>query len=456
MHVFDFDAVGDGQVGIAEVEDAFDARARHAVGNGLGGGCRRGYDGYVDFILVKKGFHFVYVADEPALYGDARVTVEHARKAEALIEEHLVAYQRLADIARADYNALLDGVKADSFANALIQLFDIIAVALLSAGREMPKVVAHLRGRDAHLFGYLLAGNLYHAVIKVFVKIAAVPRQAFNQFVRKFFTHKLIIPYCAVMWYNIFMDNLKIYNEIVAEWRRAGLNTVEALDFKLRDFKVMFAYHSGRIENSEINYHDTREIFDRSRVSSFTGDPRTLFQQQNQKDCYEFLKAKIIKKEPLTARLVKEMHFQLCKGTYDDYRFNVKGERPGEYKKHDYVTGVLEVGEPPENVESAVASLLKEVKAAAAKDAFTAACYLHAVFENIHPFADGNGRAGRTAMNYYLMINDHPPVIVREEDRKEYYKALEAFDANEDLSPLKEFLRAACIITWDRREDRFR
>jgi len=241
------------------------------------------------------------------------------------------------------------------------------------------------------------------------------------------------------------------YNKITAGWRAAKIDSVEALDLYLDSFKVLFAYHSGKIENPEINYHDTREIFDKSRVSAFTGNPRTLFEQQNQKDCYEFLKPKIIAKEALTAELVKQMHNELCKGTYDDFRFNVRGERPGEYKKHDYVTGIHEVGEPPENVAAEMSLLLDEVKNADAKDALTAACYFHAAFENIHPFADGNGRTGRTAMNYYLMINNHPPINIKEEDRKEYFTALEAYDTHEDLRPLENFMRSACVKTWERK-----
>ena len=48
--------------------------------------------------------------------------------------------------------------------------------------------------------------------------------------------------------------------------------------------------------------------------------------------------------------------------------------------------------------------------------------------ENIHPFADGNGRAGRLAMNYFLVTHNHPPIIIHEEDRKSYYEALEEWD----------------------------
>ena len=62
--------------------------------------------------------------------------------------------------------------------------------------------------------------------------------------------------------------------------------------------------------------------------------------------------------------------------------------------------------------------LLDELKDIPAEKALTAAAYFHAKFENIHPFADGNGRTGRLAMNYFLVCHDHPPVIIHEEDRK--------------------------------------
>ena len=62
-------------------------------------------------------------------------------------------------------------------------------------------------------------------------------------------------------------------------------------------------------------------------------------------------------------------------------------------------------------------------------------------FENIHPFADGNGRVGRTLLNYWLMINDYPPAIVYEEDRRAYYDALQVYDEQEDLTPLVQFLQ---------------
>lgn len=38
------------------------------------------------------------------------------------------------------------------------------------------------------------------------------------------------------------------------------------------------------------------------------------------------------------------------------------GERPGEYKKHDYVTGKEEVGASPEDIAEEVGELLAELQ----------------------------------------------------------------------------------------------
>jgi len=115
------------------------------------------------------------------------------------------------------------------------------------------------------------------------------------------------------------------------------------MDIKLHNFRILFAYNSGKIENDKIDYHDTREIFENGKISSYTGDIRTLFEQQNQKDCYEFLKEKIVNKEPISIDLIKKVHYELSKGTYDEARFS-KGEKPGEFKIHGFVVGLNDEG----------------------------------------------------------------------------------------------------------------
>jgi Fic family protein len=246
------------------------------------------------------------------------------------------------------------------------------------------------------------------------------------------------------------------YGKILELWRSYNVRTEADIDLRLHNFRILFAYNSGKIENSEITYHDTREIFENGRVLNYTGSPRAIFELGNQKLCYEFLKTKIAAKEPLTIALVKETHSILTSGTYDECRYIAQKERPGEFKKHDYVTGLLEVGSLPENVESDLAELLGELADCEGKATLKAAAYFHARFEHIHPFADGNGRVGRTLLNYWLMINDHPPVIVHDEDKAAYYDALFRYDAAEDIEPMEDFLNCQIKRTWGKTLERER
>ena len=80
----------------------------------------------------------------------------------------------------------------------------------------------------------------------------------------------------------------------------------------------------------------------------------------------------------------------------------------------------------------------------------TAAAYFHAKFENIHAFVDRNGRVDRLAMDYLLVLHGHPPILIHEEDRKEYYAALETWDTRQKLASLREFLRWQTGKTWER------
>jgi Fic family protein len=57
------------------------------------------------------------------------------------------------------------------------------------------------------------------------------------------------------------------------------------------------------------------------------------------------------------------------------------------------------------------------------------AALLHHGFVGIHPFIDGNGRVARLLTNLYLIARCYPPVVLKIEDRGEYYRFLRAADA---------------------------
>lgn len=242
-----------------------------------------------------------------------------------------------------------------------------------------------------------------------------------------------------------------LYKQILEAWRSKNITTEAELEVVLHSYGINFAYHSGKIENDKVTYHDTREIFDKNGVTSYTGDLRTLFEIKNSKDAYERILKAFEARETLTEDLIKEIQKLLTKGTYDERRYSM-GERPGEYKVGDYVTGKNEVGALAEDVPEEMAELLQEMQEdfydIEDKDILMAAAYFHAKFENIHAFSDGNGRTGRLLMNYYLLSMNHPPIVIHEEDRKSYYDALELFDTQMQVKPLKNFLGEQLEKTW--------
>lgn len=241
------------------------------------------------------------------------------------------------------------------------------------------------------------------------------------------------------------------YQDIISRWRQNGIDTEDKLDQALSNFRIIFAYHSGVIENQDITYHNTREIFENGKVINYTGDLRTLYEIQNQKLCYNYLRPLIIKKEPVTARLIRDVHRELMQGTYDERRWG-QGERPGQFKVNDYVVADGQ-GALPDEVEGEIGELCEELMSVQDKNEniLKAAAYLHCKFENIHPFADGNGRTGRTMMNYYLLISGYPPLVVYNDSKDRYYEALGHYDKTGDILPFLDYMKLSLEKTWERK-----
>lgn len=239
------------------------------------------------------------------------------------------------------------------------------------------------------------------------------------------------------------------YQKIVEKWQQKQISTADDLKQCLSSYKIIFAYNSGAIENPEITYHNTREVFENGKVINFTGELRTLYEIENQKKCFNYMIEKIVAREPITESLILDIHKQLTSGTYDETRWG-KGERPGTFKVHDYCVA-NEQGALPEEVPGEIKELCEELQEIPVRgdNIFKAAAYLHCKFENIHPFADGNGRVGRTLMNYFLMIHDYPPIVVYNETKDKYYKALGHYDRTGDVSPFVGYMKESMEQTWE-------
>jgi Fic family protein len=123
-------------------------------------------------------------------------------------------------------------------------------------------------------------------------------------------------------------------------------------------------------------------------------------------------------------------------------------ERPGSFREHDLQPFPGGMRPPPwPDVPMLITEWLGEVRSLRALGGGAepeALARLHSRFEQIHPFLDGNGRAGRLTLNLLLVRLGYPPAIIYKGDRARYLAALRRADHGED-GPLGELLARAIL-----------
>ena len=123
-------------------------------------------------------------------------------------------------------------------------------------------------------------------------------------------------------------------------------------------------------------------------------------------------------------------------------------ERPGSFREHDIAPFPAGMTPPPwPDVPASMRDWITDAQALRDADQtalIEALASLHGRFEQIHPYLDGNGRAGRLVLNLLLVRLGYPPAIVYKADRPRYLSTLRRCDAG-DPAPLGELLARAVL-----------
>lgn len=143
---------------------------------------------------------------------------------------------------------------------------------------------------------------------------------------------------------------------------------------------------------------------------------------------------RLLEQLPISARLIKELHKKLLDG-------NVRGRSraPGEFRQIQNFIGpegctiknASFIPPEPQLVEGYIANLERYINYSMDElDPLVKIAIIHAQFETIHPFLDGNGRIGRILIPLYLFkegIIDEPNFFLSEtleRDKHKYYRLL--------------------------------
>lgn len=126
----------------------------------------------------------------------------------------------------------------------------------------------------------------------------------------------------------------------------------------------------------------------------------------------------------LTKAIIRQIHSMMFRG---DPHFAYS---PGEWRKGPIeITGAKIKTTSSFGIEDEIAKLV-EIANTPEKDLVRKISVVHDMFEQIHPFPDGNGRVGRILINFILVGNGLPNIAIKGSDlnRKKYIDALEEAD----------------------------
>lgn len=154
---------------------------------------------------------------------------------------------------------------------------------------------------------------------------------------------------------------------------------------------------------------------------------------------------------PVSTRLIRDIHSTLMHGVRGS------GKTPGVFRRSQNWIGrpgaTLMTAEfvppPPDDVDRLMSELEKYIHHVDRMPPLIKVAFIHAQFETIHPFLDGNGRLGRLLITYLLVlwkVLDKPLLYISyyfKAHRTEYYARLMDIRLRGDWeSWVKFFLRA--------------
>ncbi len=184
----------------------------------------------------------------------------------------------------------------------------------------------------------------------------------------------------------------------------------------IRNFIIEFAFNTTSIEGNTIKLNEARNLL-QDGITPKNKTLREVYDLQNTEKVFLGL---LIKNEEISHELIIDIHSKLMENI--DVR---KGYRTQDVR-------VIKAGfkaTPAPYVKTDMGLLLEWYKKN--KKLFNPlvlATAFHHKFEKIHPFMDGNGRTGRMLLNYILLINKNPPLVIHSKTRLEYLKALRTAD----------------------------
>jgi Fic family protein len=205
---------------------------------------------------------------------------------------------------------------------------------------------------------------------------------------------------------------------------------------------VSWTYHSNAIEGNTLTLSETKVALEGITVGGKTIQKH--LEAINHKEAILYVEEIVQRREPLSEWQIKNIHRLILKGIHDEYS--------GIYRRENVlISGARHI--PPDALQ--IPLLMEQFVSRIEKESadlhpVAGASIIHSDFVKIHPFIEGNGRTARLMLNFELMKNGYPPIVIEKEQRAEYYSALDEAHTTGDLTSFTELVRDTLDRTLDR------
>lgn len=199
----------------------------------------------------------------------------------------------------------------------------------------------------------------------------------------------------------------------------------ETLKSLRNSINLEWTYNSNGIEGNTLTLRETQIVLEGITVGGKT--LREHLEVINHEKAIEYIEDLVKEKNPVTEWNIKNIH-QLVLKEIDD-------KNAGKYRSEN-VAIMGSTHTPPDHliVPELMEKLILNYQKWNKYHPIIKAAIIHGELVKIHPFIDGNGRTSRLVMNLSLMNSEYLPVIIKKENRLEYYNALDKAHTTSDYT----------------------
>ena len=232
---------------------------------------------------------------------------------------------------------------------------------------------------------------------------------------------------------TINFDSIDVENN---KYKEVKLNELLSKQLK-KDLNIKWTYNSTGIEGNSYTLNQTRILL----AEGITIGGKRLVEHLEiigHSEAIEYLEDIIENNVELTEREIKNIHSLVTK--------DIENVNSGAYRNNAvYISGSKHIPPQPYLVSEKMEELMLWYNNESKNiHPIERAAILHGEFVSIHPFIDGNGRTARLLLNFELMKNNYPAIIIEIEEREKYFDAIEVGNLSGNWDKFTEFVREKC------------